>query len=141
MNHEIQQITSKANRNIKEVSRIDIRKLIHHIVGLEGTMQKVAELADTGTSIHQVIFDPYADGKIVSGWRVAEKMRECLLEVLSSERGPRATVTCECGKLVDVSPMLNADLELLCDDLAMRLNSATAELEKLRIAKRDTVKE
>lgn len=133
MNNEIQQIIDLANRDsTRRLNHGQIRKLINHIIGLEKTMAKVAELADTGTSIHKVMFDPYAEGKTPSGWRVAEKMREHLLTVLAFDRGPHAATTCECGRVVDLSPLLNADLQLICDDLAAKLTKTEAENKKLK---------
>lgn len=131
MNREVQSIIDNANRDCRTVGSGQIRKLIHHIIGLEKTMAKVAELADTGTAIHKVIFDPYAVGEIPTGWRVAEKMREHLLAVLSFDGRPLATTKCVCGETIDLSPMLNADLELIRDDLANKLGKAEAKIGQL----------
>lgn len=44
-----------------------------------------------------------------------------------------STITCDkCGAVLNVSPHLNSDLQLICDSLESKLAAAEAEIERLQ---------
>jgi len=54
-------------------------------------LQNIAQLADTGSSLHKERFSPNGEGDgIANGWRVAEAMREIANDVVGSVMLPRS---------------------------------------------------
>jgi len=51
--------------------------------GLVKSIREAIELADTKSAKHRAVFDPDGVGEIPAGWRVAEKMREVLVDSVS----------------------------------------------------------
>lgn len=54
---------------------------INHLLGLVGTLKRIAELADTGSDEHVKKYGQRLEG-VVPGWRVAEDIREIALDAL-----------------------------------------------------------
>jgi len=62
-------------------------------------LQKIAQLADTGSRAHQERFCPNGDGDgIANGWRVAEAMREIANDVVGSVSLPKS-LFCEMDRV------------------------------------------
>ncbi len=49
---------------------------------LEEAIAAALLLSDTGSEVHKEAFDPNGVGERQTGWRVAEKMRETLMEAV-----------------------------------------------------------
>lgn len=42
-----------------------------------------------------------------------------------------STITCACGRVLNISSYLNADLQLIADDLAAKLTNAESEVTRV----------
>lgn len=63
----------------------EIEKLRAENFRLTSAMRATCELADTGTDRHRATFGPRQIGYVLGGWRVAEKMREVLLDAMKGD--------------------------------------------------------
>ena len=64
----------------------DLRLIADHqaaeIERLKQAIREAIEISDTGSERHRAAFDPHGAGEVPAGWRVAEKMRETLVDAM-----------------------------------------------------------
>jgi len=85
-------------QNMADVKAVQVN-IDEHYKQCVMALQKIAQIADTGSRAHKELFYPSDGGDgIANGWRVAEAMREIANDVVGSVRLPKS-LFCEMDRV------------------------------------------